>query len=125
MIKEEIKSLHAEEKPTVTYMVENVVGCKWSLTVIDLVRRGVNRPGEMEHAVPGLSAKVLNERLRKLLRFGIVEKYSYPETPPRVEYSLTDFGIRFAKILDAIRALEFPAQETQSAASPKHKPINA
>lgn len=124
MMQEEIKNLYAEEKPTVTYMVENVVGCKWSLTVIDLVRRGVNRPGEMEHAVPGLSAKVLNERLRKLLRFGIVEKRSYPEAPPRVEYSLTDFGIRFVKILDAIRALELSAQDTESAASPKRKPIN-
>jgi DNA-binding HxlR family transcriptional regulator len=106
-------------------MVENVVGCKWSLTVIDLVRRGINRPGEMEHAVPGLSAKVLNERLRKLLRFGIVEKCSYPETPPRVEYSLTDFGVRFAKVLDAIHALEIPGQDTQPALNPKHKPVNA
>lgn len=105
-------------------MVENVVGCKWSLTVIDLVRRGVSRPGEMEHAVPGLSAKVLNERLRKLLRFGIVEKHSYPETPPRVEYSLTDFGMRFAKILDSIRALELPTQEIQAVSRPAHKAIN-
>jgi DNA-binding HxlR family transcriptional regulator len=125
MMREEIKILHAEVRPTVMYMVENVVGCKWSLTVIDLVRCGVNRPGEMEHAVPGLSAKVLNERLRKLVRFGIMEKRSYPEIPPRVEYSLTDFGIRFAKILDAIHALELPGQEIQTITKPKHKPVSA
>ncbi|MCZ7563890.1 MAG: winged helix-turn-helix transcriptional regulator [Burkholderiales bacterium] len=53
-------------------MVEDIVGCKWSLTVLGLVRDGVVRPGAMEHAVPGLSAKVLNERLRKLVRFGIL-----------------------------------------------------
>ena len=47
-------------------MVEDIVGCKWSLAVIDLVRRGICRPGAMEHAIDGLSAKVLNERLRKL-----------------------------------------------------------
>jgi len=87
-------------------MVENIVGCKWSLTVIDQVRSGVRRPGAIEHAVPGLSQKVLNERLRKLVRYGILEKECFPEVPPRVEYSLTGFGQRFAGVLDAIRALE-------------------
>jgi DNA-binding HxlR family transcriptional regulator len=87
-------------------MVENIVGCKWSLTVIDQVRAGVRRPGAIEHSVPGLSQKVLNERLRKLVRFGILERTSFPEVPPRVEYSLTDFGHEFAGVLEAIRALE-------------------
>ncbi len=87
-------------------MVEDIVGCKWSLTVLALVRRGVNRPGAMEHAVRGLSAKVLNQRLRKLQRFGILEKASFPEVPPRVEYSLTPFGARFVELVDRIEALE-------------------
>jgi DNA-binding HxlR family transcriptional regulator len=60
----------------------------------------------MAHAVPGLSAKVLNERLRKLQRFGILSKRSYPEVPPRVEYSLTSFGARFVDVLDGIERLE-------------------
>ena len=64
-------------------MMEDIIGCKWSLTVLALVRRGVNRPGALEHAVPGLSAKVLNERLRKLTRYGILDKTSYAEIPPR------------------------------------------
>ncbi|GAB4118106.1 MAG: hypothetical protein Fur0026_07020 [Sideroxydans sp.] len=92
--------------PTVGQMMESVVGCKWSLSVIDLIRNGVNRPGKMEHAIEGLSAKVLNERLRKLLHFGIIEKRVFAETPPRVEYYLTDFGARFANILDSIHALQ-------------------
>ena len=106
MMMDELKNVDAANRPTVTHMVENVIGCKWSLTVIDLVQRGIHRPGAMEHAVPGLSSKVLNERLRKLVRFGILEKNSYPESPPRVEYELTDFGKRFSKILDSIDALE-------------------
>jgi DNA-binding HxlR family transcriptional regulator len=92
--------------PAVSHMVEDIVGCKWSLTVLDLVRRGVHRPGAMEHAVPGLSTKVLNERLRKLVRFGILEKQSYPEVPPRVEYRLTGFGKKFVEILDRIEGLQ-------------------
>jgi DNA-binding HxlR family transcriptional regulator len=87
-------------------MVEDIVGCKWSLTVLALVRNGVNRPGAMEHVVPGLSAKVLNERLRKLQRFGILAKRSYPEVPPRVEYSLTPFGAKFVEVLDGVERLE-------------------
>lgn len=92
--------------PTVGQMMESVVGCKWSLSVIDLIRNGVNRPGKIEHAIEGLSAKVLNERLRKLLHFGIIEKRVFAETPPRVEYYLTDFGKCFATILDSIHALQ-------------------
>jgi len=87
-------------------MVEDIVGCKWSLIVLDLVRRGVRRPGAMEHAIDGLTAKVLNERLRKLQRYGILNKRSYPEVPPRVEYSLTSFGRKFSVILDQIARLD-------------------
>lgn len=87
-------------------MVEDVIGCKWSLTVLDLVRRGVNRPGAMEHAVEGLTTKVLNERLRKLVRYGVLEKNSYSEIPPRVEYGFTRFGERFLAVLDMIESLE-------------------
>lgn len=94
------------EKFSVHQMVESVIGCKWSLTVIDLVRHGVHRPGAMEHAIDGLSAKVLNERLVKLVRFGILEKTSFPEVPPRVEYHLTGFGREFAQLLDRVDQLE-------------------
>lgn len=94
------------EAPSIHQMMESVIGCKWSLSVIDLVRRGVNRPGAMEHAIDGLSAKVLNERLIKLVRFGILDKTSYPEVPPRVEYHMTEFGREFAQLLDQIEQLE-------------------
>lgn len=87
-------------------MVEDVVGCKWSLAVLGLVRQGVRRPGAMEHAIPGLSKKVLNERLRKLVRFGVLEREAYPEVPPRVEYRLTTFGKRFNSVIAHIAALE-------------------
>ncbi len=94
------------QSPPVATMVENIVGCKWSVAVLGLVRKGVHRPGAMEHAIDGLTAKVLNERLRKLVRYGILDKVSYAELPPRVEYRLTEFGARFASILDQIDALQ-------------------
>jgi DNA-binding HxlR family transcriptional regulator len=87
-------------------MVETVVGCKWSLTVLDLVGCGIARPGEMERSIEGLSAKVLNDCLRRLVDFGVLDKQSYPEVPPRVEYGLTDFGRKFRGVLEALNGLE-------------------
>jgi DNA-binding HxlR family transcriptional regulator len=87
-------------------MVEDIVGCKWSLVVLDLVARGTVRPGAMQQSVRGLTTKVLNERLRKLVRFGILDRQSFAEVPPRVEYRLTPFGEKFSGVLDAIRELE-------------------
>ena len=97
-------------------MVEDIVGCKWSLSVLRLVRDGVRRPGAMRREVEGLSTKVLNERLRKLLRFGILEKEVFPEIPPRVEYRLTEFGREFAAFLDGVERLQ---QSLDSSRRPK------
>jgi DNA-binding HxlR family transcriptional regulator len=94
-----------EPIPPVYGMVEDVVGCKWSLLVLELVRRGVSRPGAMERSVEGLTTKVLNERLKKLVRYEILQREVFPEVPPRVEYHLTPFGQRFSAVLDAIRDL--------------------
>lgn len=94
------------EQPSVHQMVESIIGCKWSLTVLALVRKGVCRPGEMEHAINGLSGKVLNERLTKLVRYGILEKLIFAEVPPHVEYRMTEFGNSFTKVLDEVDRLQ-------------------
>lgn len=87
-------------------IVEKIYGCKWSLTVFHLLKHDICRPGEMVRAVDGLSTKVLNDCLRKNVDFGILEKKTYPEVPPRVEYHLTDFGVQFMPILDALETLQ-------------------
>lgn len=91
---------------SVSRIVEDVVGCKWTLAVLGAVRAGVCRPGAMEQAIDGVSKKVLNERLNKLVRFGILEKQAYAELPPRVEYRFTPFGARFCTVLDEIESLQ-------------------
>ena len=87
-------------------MVEAIYGCKWSLTVYQLVANGINRPGEMVRSVEGLSTKVLNSCLRKNVEFGILERMAYPEIPPRVEYLVTPFGEKFIRILDELEKLQ-------------------
>lgn len=96
----------AAQRLSVARMVEDVLGCKWTLGVLGAIRAGVSRPGALERRLRGISTKVLNERLRKLQRFGIVERRAYAELPPRVEYRLTTFGRRFARVLDAVEGLE-------------------
>lgn len=87
-------------------MVEYIVGCKWSLRILALIRQGVNRPGAITRCIDGLTTKVQNDCLQKMVSFGILDKTTYPETPPHVEYQLTDFGQRFITILDAIEAVQ-------------------
>jgi DNA-binding HxlR family transcriptional regulator len=100
-------------------MVETVVGCKWSLTVIDLVQRGICRPGAMERAVDGLTAKVLNDCLRLLVSYTVLEKHSYPEVPPRVEYRFTAFGLKFAETFKFLEALEDQLKRARREGLPK------
>jgi len=96
----------AEPRASVAAMVESCVGCKWTLHVLGQIRNGVRRPGALVRSAPGLTTKVLNERLRKLVRFDVLRRVSYPEIPPRVEYELTPLGKRFVKLLDGIDALQ-------------------
>jgi DNA-binding HxlR family transcriptional regulator len=91
----------------VASMVENIVGCKWSLRLLQLCADGQRRPSAFLRACPGLSAKVMNERWQKMLRFGIVRRTVFGEKPPvEVEYLLTPFGRRFLGILDEVRRLQ-------------------
>jgi len=87
-------------------MVETIYGCKWSLTVYQLLAIGINRPGEMVRNVEGLTTKVLNECLRKNVEFGIIDRVAYDESPPRVVYRVTAFGEKFIRILDELEILQ-------------------
>ncbi|WP_434763407.1 winged helix-turn-helix transcriptional regulator [Vibrio fortis] len=92
-------------------MVETIYGCKWSLTVYQLLANGINRPGEMVRSVEGLSTKVLNECLKRNVEFGILEKQMFNEIPPRVEYQVTPFGEKFLVILDQLEQLQHEIDE--------------
>ena len=86
--------------------LEDVVGCKWSAAVVAALDRGVRRPGELERFIPGISTKVLNERLRKLLAYGLITRTQHPGRVRRVEYELTTTGVKLAVILVQLHDLE-------------------
>ena len=96
----------ARKRTSAAAMMESVYACKWSARILSLIRDGVNRPGAITHALDGLTTKVLNECLRRLIGFGLLERISYPEIPPRVEYKLTKLGKRFVVIVDEVEELQ-------------------
>ena len=86
--------------------LEQVIGCKWSVSVLQAVRMGINRPGRLEKNIEGISAKVLAERLKRLTGYGLLEKQVFAEVPPRTEYSLTDSGEVLVGIIASIHQLD-------------------
>ena len=96
--------------------LEDVVGCKWSVSVLRAVAEGVSRPGALERHVKGISTKVLSERLRKLTAYGLLAKHAYAEMPPRTEYSLTRNGQRLVSIIDQIKLLDVEIKSAEPGA---------
>src|SRR5215470_1787380 len=90
----------------VEMLLEDVIGCRWTFSVLRAVAGGVRRPGAIERHIQGISTKVLSDRLRQFSRAGIFERVQFPEIPPRVEYRLTPFGKKFLKLLRAVDRLQ-------------------
>ena len=85
--------------------LEDVIGCKWSAAVVAAIGQGVQRPGQLERFIPGISTKVLNERLRKLSAYGLITRTEQPGLPARVDYTLTSAGRKLARIIRQLEEL--------------------
>jgi DNA-binding HxlR family transcriptional regulator len=81
----------------------DIIGAKWTAVIVHDLSEGARRFSELERACPGISPRTLSERLRGLEEEELVVRRSYPETPPRVEYQLTDKGRGLLPIIDAMR----------------------
>jgi DNA-binding HxlR family transcriptional regulator len=80
-----------------------IIGAKWTALLVHDLSEGARRFTELEHSCPGISPRTLAERLRALEHEGIVDRRSYAESPPRVEYRLTDKGEALLPVIDAMR----------------------
>jgi DNA-binding HxlR family transcriptional regulator len=81
-----------------------VVCGKWTLLVIRDLAEDNRRFCELERSLEGISPRTLSLRLRALEEEGIVERHTYPEVPPRVEYALTAKGEALAPLIEDMRA---------------------
>jgi DNA-binding HxlR family transcriptional regulator len=80
-----------------------IIGAKWTALLVHDLSEGPRRFSQLEHSCAGISPRTLSERLRALEDEEIVERRSYAESPPRVEYELTDKGRALLPIIDAMR----------------------
>jgi len=81
-----------------------IIGAKWTALLVHDLSEGPRRFSELERSCHGISPRTLAERLRLLEQDGIVIRHSYAESPPRVEYELTEKGVAMLPIIDAMRA---------------------
>jgi DNA-binding HxlR family transcriptional regulator len=76
-----------------------VIGGKWKPLVLFHLAHGTRRYGELRRAVGNVTDKVLIQQLKELQADGIIERRDFKEIPPKVEYSLTEFGTTLGKAL--------------------------
>jgi DNA-binding HxlR family transcriptional regulator len=91
-----------DESCPVCATAEIVCG-KWTLLLVRDLSEGRSRFCELERSLAGISPRTLSLRLRALEEEGIVERHTYPEVPPRVEYALTPKGDALLPIIDSMR----------------------
>ena len=81
-----------------------VVCGKWTLLLIRDLAEGRSRFCELERSLEGISPRTLSLRLRVLEDEGVLERHTFPEVPPRVEYALTEKGRDLLPIVEDMRA---------------------
>lgn len=92
------------ERSEAFHRVTDILRCKWTIAVLAGIERGLSRPSELMRANPGLTPKVLSQRLKKLVDYGLVSRRVYAEIPPRVEYSFTARGRELTRLIGAIES---------------------
>ena len=87
--------------PAYTKAIE-IIGRRWTGAIIRSMLSGASRFSEILAAIPGLSDRLLSERLKELESEGIVQRSVTPSTPVRIDYSLTDKGHDLAAVVRAV-----------------------
>lgn len=82
----------------------DVISGKWTLLIIRDLADSSLRFCELERSLSGISPRTLSLRLRALEEQGIVERQTFPEVPPRVEYALTDKGTALVPLIEDMRS---------------------
>jgi DNA-binding HxlR family transcriptional regulator len=94
--------VHQSETCSVAACAE-IVGAKWTVLIVHELSEGPRRFTQIEHSCAGISPRTLAERLRGLEAEEIVARHSYSESPPRVEYELTEKGIALLPLITEMR----------------------
>ncbi|MBL0740731.1 winged helix-turn-helix transcriptional regulator [Chryseolinea lacunae] len=83
-------------------LVGEVLYGKWKMRLLWFIKQGHKRPSELQRQIPDASRRVLNVQLKELEDHALISKVVYPVVPPKVEYSLTEFGESLIPVIGAI-----------------------
>jgi DNA-binding HxlR family transcriptional regulator len=82
----------------------DILAGKWTILLVRDLADGRSRFCELERSLEGISPRTLSLRLRALEEHGVIERRTFPEVPPRVEYSLTEKGRALVPIIEDMRS---------------------
>jgi len=101
-----------------------LIGRRWTGAILRAMLAGVERFSDLAATIPGMSDRMLSERLKELEIEGIVVRMVIPETPVRIEYHLTDKGRALGTAVRAVStwAQEWLAHSTEGAPKPEPHP---
>ena len=95
-----IKKENLPECPVATTV--ELIGSKWKLLILKYLLNKTMRYNELKREIDGISQKVLTSTIKSMVEDGIVIRTSYPEVPPRVEYSLSEIGESMRPVIDVM-----------------------
>ena len=78
----------------------NIIGGKWKSLILWHLKGKVRRFGELKRLIPGITQKMLTQQLRELEADNIINRKVYAQVPPKVEYSMTEYGLSLGPILN-------------------------
>lgn len=81
----------------------DIIGGKWKAILLFRILEETRRFGELRKLVPGMTQRMLTNQLRELEADGLIARKVYPQVPPKVEYSITDFGASLEPVLQELR----------------------
>ncbi|MDP4097978.1 helix-turn-helix transcriptional regulator [Paenibacillus sp. P96] len=81
-----------------------VMGGKWKAVILCHLDKGDKRTSELKRLMPAITQKMLTQQLRELEEVGLVKRQIFEQVPPKVVYSLTDYGWSLKPVLDAMCA---------------------
>jgi DNA-binding HxlR family transcriptional regulator len=83
-------------------LIGEVLYGKWKIRLLWFINEGYKRPSELQRKIPDASRRVLNIQLKELEEHELITKVIYPVVPPKVEYSLTEFGSTLIPVISAL-----------------------
>lgn len=81
----------------------NFIADKWKVLIIRDLMNGTKRFSELKKSLSPITQKMLTQQLREMEEDGLVHRKVYPVVPPKVEYSLTKFGLSLSPVIDSMK----------------------